>query len=176
MTKLATLSTPHVQHNSGNNEWYTPVHFIEAARKTMGSINTDPASCAVAQLNVKADVFYTEDTNGLDKPWFGNVWMNPPYSGKLIKLFIQKLSEELASGNITQATVLVDNATETQWADSLLRKCDAVCFLTKRIKFLDETGKPKNTPLQGQMVLYFGYNSTNFSLNFQDLGTVFISQ
>lgn len=174
MTTLATLSTPHVQHNSGNNEWYTPIHFIEAARKTMGSINTDPASCAVAQLNVKADVFYTEDTNGLDKPWFGNVWMNPPYSGKLIKLFIQKLAEELASGNTIQAAVLVNNATETQWADSLLRECDAVCFLTKRIKFLDETGKPKNTPLQGQTVVYFGYNLTNFRLNFQDLGNVFV--
>ena len=170
------MTTVHVQHNSGNNEWYTPVHLIEASRKTMGSIDTDPASCSVAQLNVKADVFYTQETDGLDKDWFGNVWMNPPYSGKLIKQFIEKLKHELAVGNTQQAIVLVNNTTETQAGQSLLSMCNAVCFLKGRVKFLDEKGTPKKTPLQGQMVLYFGDYTSKFRLNFQDLGTVFISQ
>ena len=170
------MTTVHVQHNSGNNEWYTPAYLIEAARSAMGSISTDPASCPVAQLNVKAEVFYTQETNGLDKHWFGNVWMNPPYSGKLVKQFIEKLKYELSIGNTQQATVLVNNTTETQAGQSLLSMCDAVCFLKGRVKFLDETGEQKKTPLQGQMVLYFGDNTSKFMLNFQDLGTVFISQ
>ena len=100
----------------------------------------------------------------------------PPYSGKLVKQFIEKLKYELSIGNTQQATVLVNNTTETQAGQSLLSMCDSVCFLKGRVKFLDETGEPKKTPLQGQMVLYFGDNTSKFMLNFQDLGTVFISQ
>lgn len=50
---------PHVAHNSGNNEWYTPEKFIEAARTVMGSIDTDPASCALANETVKATCYYS---------------------------------------------------------------------------------------------------------------------
>ena len=40
---------------SGNNEYYTPGQFIEAAREVMGEIDLDPASCALAQETVRAN-------------------------------------------------------------------------------------------------------------------------
>lgn len=68
---------PHVSHNSGNNEWYTPSIYVEAARNTMLSIDVDPASSDKAQQFVNAGIYFTKETSGLDKEWIGNVWMNP---------------------------------------------------------------------------------------------------
>lgn len=59
----------HVANNSGNNEWYTPPVFIEAAREVMGSIDTDPASSEVANRTVQAAQFFSAETNGLAQTW-----------------------------------------------------------------------------------------------------------
>lgn len=158
---------PHVANNSGNNEWYTPADYIEAAREVMGSIDIDPASNDIAQETVKAAVYYTAETNGLDKEWRGNVWMNPPYASDLIGKFIDKLVGELP--NIEQAIVLVNNATETEWFGKLISRANAVCFPRSRVKFYMPDGK-KGNPLQGQAVIYFGEHMERFAEVFSGKG------
>ena len=158
---------PHVSFNSGNNEWYTPADIIEAARKTMGGIDLDPATSEVAQQVVKANTYYTAETNGLDKPWSGRVWMNPPYASELIGQFVDKLISELPS--IEQAIVLVNNATETEWFNKLVDKATMVCFPKSRVKFYMPDGKT-GAPLQGQAILYFGDNASAFSNEFRNKG------
>ena len=134
---------PHVANNSGNNEWYTPADYIEAAREV------------------------TAETNGLDKEWRGNVWMNPPYASDLIGKFIDKLVGELS--NIEQAIVLVNNATETEWFGKLISRASAVCFPRSRVKFYMPDGKT-GAPLQGQAVIYFGENKERFAEVFSGKG------
>ena len=158
---------PHVSYNSGNNEWYTPADIIEAARKTMGGIDLDPATSEVAQDVVKATTYYTAEANGLDKPWSGRVWMNPPYASELIGQFVDKLVSELP--NIEQAIVLVNNATETEWFNKLVDKAAMVCFPKSRVKFYMPDGKT-GAPLQGQAILYFGDNASAFSNEFRNKG------
>jgi hypothetical protein len=158
----------HVGHNSGENEWYTPSNIIELARQTMGSIDLDPASCDRANQTVKAKKIYTEQNSGLLQTWSGNVWMNPPYAQPLMAQFSEKLIQELP--NINQACVLVNNATETQWLRSMMRVCNAVCFIRGRVKFIDINGKASGSPLQGQVILYFGIKVDNFCNNFSTLG------
>lgn len=51
--------------SSVSNEWYTPVLYVEAARRVMGSIDLDPASCPFANETVRASHYFTTDDNGL---------------------------------------------------------------------------------------------------------------
>ncbi len=159
----------HVSNNSGENEWYTPLQFIESARKTMGSIDLDPASCETANINVKADTFFTMETNGLEQKWEGNVWMNPPYD-KTIKDFSKKAVEE--RDNYSQLIVLVNNATETVWFTSFVEIASAICFIKSRVKFIDKNGDAIGAPLQGQAVIYIGTNINRFREEFKDHGFI----
>jgi phage N-6-adenine-methyltransferase len=163
---------PHVSYNSGNNEWYTPAEYIYAARDVMGSIDLDPASSELANKTVNADTYYTAEDDGLTKEWFGHVWMNPPYSSDLIGKFADKLISHYQNGDIEEAIVLVNNATETNWFQTLLEKCLAVCFLKRRVKFIDTEGNPSGAPLQGQAILYFGNKPACFGERFKEFGVI----
>lgn len=154
-----------------NNEWYTPLEILEMARAVLGSIDTDPASCQIANQNVKATQFFDLKTDGLKHKWYGNVFMNPPYSQALISKFCEAVIKKFQSREIKQAIVLVNNATETRWFQSLLFSSDVVCFPSRRIKFLDKSCiESKETPLQGQAIFYFGSNRKKFISLFQSLG------
>ena len=161
------IKKPHVALNSGNNEWYTPRSIIETARAVMGSIDVDPASSDCANEVVDAETYYTAETDGLTKEWFGNVWMNPPYSTELIDKFVDKLVEQ--KGNYKQAIVLVNNATETEWFEKIVNIASVVCFPRHRVKFYKPDGKV-GAPLQGQAILYIGGASSKFTSLFSEIG------
>ena len=162
---------PHVTHNSGNNEWYTPPEYIEAARQVMGNIDLDPASSEIANKTVQAATFYTQEDDGLLYDWAcGTCWMNPPYASHLIGLFANKLAEHVKRGDVSEACVLVNNATETAWFNALLDLASCVCFIRGRVKFIDMDGKASGAPLQGQAVLYIGPNAEAFGKAFSDFG------
>jgi phage N-6-adenine-methyltransferase len=159
----------HVSNNSGENEWYTPECYIESARLVMGKIDLDPASSEIANQTVNANLFYTQEEDGLSKEWFGNVWMNPPYSQPLIFQFISKLIE---SNKVSQAIVLVNNGTETKWGQLLIKHSSAVCFHQGRIRFVDKYGNLGDAPLQGQMICYIGSEVNNFINEYNKYGTI----
>ena len=99
--------TVHVGHNSGNNEWYTPPTYIEAARDVMGGIDCDPASSEIANRTVDATTFYTIDQDGLVQKWGKRVWMNPPYAQPHVANFAKAITDKHTSGEVVQACVLV---------------------------------------------------------------------
>ena len=164
--------SPHVAHNSGNNEWYTPQEYIKAAREVLGDIDLDPASSDIANQTVQAKHYFTAEVDGLAHEWSGRIWMNPPYSSDLIGQFISKLIQHYDEGKIEAAIVLVNNATETRWFQELAHESAAVCFPRGRVRFLDPNGQP-GTPLQGQTLLYIGDNIEGFTASFLRFGVVF---
>lgn len=169
---LSNIKKAHVANNTGEYEWYTPAEYIEAARLVMGSIDTDPASSELANKTVKATMFFTQNNTGLLQRWHGNVWMNPPYSQPLITQFANLLVEKYLSGEIKQACVLVNNATETNFYQNMMHACSVICFIKGRVKFIDVNGKESGAPLQGQTVLYFGKNINEFCHNFKKFGVI----
>ena len=159
-----------------SNEWYTPVKYLEAARAVMGRIDLDPASCEFANHTVQATYYYTKEQNGLMQPWFGRVWLNPPY-GKTqqgqtsnLEAFTRRLIDQYLSGNIREAILLIPANTATSWFDALWRF--PICFPTYRIRFLQENGKPSNGVSFGTCFVYLGPNEERFTLVFRRFGRI----
>ena len=158
----------HVANNSGDNEWYTPSEYIKAAKEVLGEIDLDPASSEVANVVVGAKRFYTEEMNGLEQEWRGRLWMNPPYAQPLIREFCEKMALECSTANVTEAIVLVNNATETGWFQDLIKESTAVCFPRGRVKFW--APNKVSAPLQGQAIVYLGSKPQTFCQVFREFG------
>lgn len=154
------------------NERYTPRKYIEMARMVMGSINTDPASCEVANAIVNANIYYTQDDNGLWKSWYGNVWLNPPFTGNLSG-WIYKAMNEYASGNVSQLILLYPAASgvlSTKWFRSLLEH--PICIPYKRVCFWKEGERAEEHPPFSSLFSYFGNNEDKFIREFGKIGTI----
>lgn len=158
---------------TGENEWYTPDEHIDLARAVLGGFDLDPASSHVANQRVKADRFFSQETNGLEKDWAGRIWLNPPYAQPAIAHFADKMVAEWNRGEVVGAIVLTHNYTDTAWFQKLARAATALCFTRGRVRFVSPTGEMAS-PTQGQCFFYFGSDVDIFANVFGDVGFVVI--
>jgi len=93
--------------SSASDEWYTPPNYIELARQVLGWIDLDPASSAVAQQWIQATTYYTLRDNGLEQPWEGRMWLNPPY-GSQVHQWTGKAVQAYRYGPVCAAMLLVE--------------------------------------------------------------------
>lgn len=160
---------PIARNRNSSVDWHTPADIIAAVHETLGHIDLDPASSAIANQTVKADKFFSVQNSGLDKDWRGNIFMNPPFTNGTIELFVDKLIGQLEIGNVKSAIVLTDAATDTCWFRKLAKKSNAF-VLTKRINFLKAGTKETGSPTRGQAVFYIGDDSDLFYHAFAKFG------
>ena len=83
--------------------------------------------------------------------------------------FATRLAQAARDGS--QVIVLVNNATETAWFQTIAAECSAICFPKTRIRFLDPDGNP-GAPLQGQAIIYSGSDVASFTEVFGQFGLV----
>ncbi len=161
---------------SGPDDWFTPAAIADAARKVLGTIDVDPASCEAANEVIRAEKFYTVEDDGLAQDWSGTVWINPPYGRGVFEQFASKLLDCIDSGSVADAILLSNSITETAIGQRLLRRADATCFPAGRVPFWnpDRGSNPERgcgSPKQSQVFFYFGHDPRRFAEIFRDIGT-----
>ena len=154
---------------TGEVEWYTPAPNVEAARTVMGGIDLDPASSDHAQETVRAATYHTAESDGLARAWRGRVWLNPPYRADLIAAFVERLLEERAGGDVTEAVLLVHARTDAAWFHEAAGSAAAVCLTRGRIRFETPDG-PGESPTTGSAFFYFGDRPERFAAMFGRYG------
>ena len=132
-----------VHFSSATDLWSTPQDFFDEQNAIYG-FTLDV--CATAD-NAKCARYFTEADNGLEQPWHGACWMNPPY-GRAIGLWMRKAYES----HLTGATVvcLVPSRTDTRWWHDYAMK-GQIEFIRGRLKF----GDAKNSaPFPSALVVF----------------------
>lgn len=179
---MATLFdiAPIVSQAGKDNEWFTPAQYVDAARRVMGSIDLDPASCEQANRTVKATRYYTKEDDGLSKEWVGNVWLNPPFgrvnpelkgSTRSYQLyFMHRLLRGYLAGEVEQAIALVFGTSACMpWFQPFWQF--PICIIKSRIEF-DKPDGTKDHFGYGNMAVYLGPHEQAFIQEFQKFGRI----
>lgn len=185
-----------IRHSKDTPEWYTPDDIADRARRVMGRIDLDPASHPQANSVVKADRYYTAANSGLDKPWRGRVFINPP--GGLVNEFWLKLMAE--DRNIQQWLWVGYSLEQLQTIQSVIKDqfmefhpLDfSYCIPRRRIAFTENEAKrqkrfdkqiaagktPKDavSPTHANYIVYRGPNNLSFYQEFRSLGYVKLAE
>lgn len=129
MTGLLDIGFAH-DRTTGKEDWLTPPHVL----RSLGSFDLDPCSPTERPWDT-AKAHYTILDNGLLKPWFGRVWLNPPYGNQTDK-WMRRMAEH---GN---GIALIFARTETgcffPW---VWERAHSILFLKGRVRFWTKEGR-----------------------------------
>jgi phage N-6-adenine-methyltransferase len=172
---IGAVPNAHQAANRDSDAWFTPHKYISLVKQAIGEIDLDPFSSEQANGVIQANRYFDEKLDAFKQPWFsepGSVFMNPPYSRKLINASVDLFVRHWQADKISEAIVLVNNATETKWFQQLLGEASAICLVSKRIAFENRDGKHVSGNTRGQVFLYFGNTPTEFKKIFRSIGAV----
>ena len=111
-----------------NDSVATKRELWQPIAKRIGGFDLDPAAgCEPTPI---AQTRYTKADDGLSQPWFGNVWLNPPFSDK--GAWYQKLVREYQHGNVDRAVSLTNAGVDTNWFHEYTATADLLVLLNGR--------------------------------------------
>lgn len=129
-------------------EWYTPKWIFDALEL---EFDLDPCSPHDMESAVPAKTKYTVFDNGLSKPWFGRVWLNPPY-GPDVATWIRRM---IAHGD---GIALVFSRTDAKWFQEAMLSANSMLLISGRIEFIPgkENAHKKSRCGAGTAMFSFG--------------------
>ena len=157
---------------SDSDEWYTPQDIIQRVNDCIGPIDIDPCSepwSAEHPFRVPAQHHFTKAMDGLSRPWFGHVFVNPPY-GRALPHWVLKTYLAHNRGETGETILLVPARTDTKWFQYLW-EASRVCFVRGRISFESPAGAKWCAPFPSA-IAYWGPSPTRFEYFFTPLGHI----
>src|SRR5215470_16136369 len=126
----------HAGNSSTSENWETPKELLEPLYSVFGIFDLDPCSPTSDGRTtfVKARTYFTEADDGLSLPWFGTVYMNPPY-GRSIHHWTAKAKAEVAQGNAELVIGLIPARPDTSYWHRDVAGSASVFFLRGRLRF-----------------------------------------
>jgi phage N-6-adenine-methyltransferase len=142
--RLVPLGTPGsywtaAAASSAHQAWTTPRDVLERLYRVVGgSFDLDPCSPVRSgpRAPVRARLRYTEEDDGLHRPWIGAVFVNPPY-GRALPLWTAKARQEAEAGRASLVIGLVPARTDTRWWHADIAGLADVFLLKGRLAFGD---------------------------------------
>ena len=131
-----------------SDEWSTPPDYFAKVNARLGPFDLD-ACCR--HETAKAPAFFVKGDDALTQDWFGNVWVNPPYSEPA--KWCEKAVMEIAHDHVRQVVMLLPAAVDTHWFHNWVVPYATVEFIRGRLRFIDWTGQPSTGSPKGGNVL-----------------------
>lgn len=112
------------------DDWYTPGWLFERMNALYGPFTLDVAA---SPTNAKCAEFFTRSDDGLEQPWRGRVWCNPPYKNLLS--WVRKAFEETRSGRCDAVLLLLPAHTSTDWFHDYALPFAELHWVRRKVKF-----------------------------------------
>lgn len=142
-------------------DWYTPSWVFE---KLGVEFDLDPCQPDEKIPWIPAKNRYALADDGLTSPWFGRVWLNPPY-GKQTPLWLAKMHTHRIG------IALLFARTDCAWFHDYVAKADAILFLKGRVRFVDGLKATKGTGAgSGSMLIAWSYENVEALKRIADKG------
>jgi len=127
---------------------WTPPEVFDAIERALGKIDLDPAGDTASP--VRAGTIYVED--GIQKPWFGNILCNPPFSGAAA--FIRRAHAAWSAKECRMVALLLPVHTHLVVFHDLVVGAADVFFLRNRIRFISPAGRRDTAPFSSMFVIF----------------------
>lgn len=137
----------HWERHGQSDEWYTPKYVFDALNCVFDLDVAAPEDFAKVHVPAKDWLFY----DSLNEPWFGFVWMNPPFGGR--NGLVPWLDKFFAHGN---GIALTPDRTSAPWWQRAAAKADALLFVSPKIKFERPDGTLGKQPGTGTTLFAVG--------------------
>lgn len=129
-----------VGNATAHHAWTTPPELLDSLYRVL-SFDLDPCSPTADKRRapVKARTRFIAEDDGLSLPWFGAVFVNPPY-GRTLPKWIAKCRAEYERRRVQCVVALVPARTDTKWWHDHIAGSADVFMLRGRLKFGDGEG------------------------------------
>jgi len=128
-----------------NDEVPTSPELWRPLDRHLNGFDLDPAAgCEPTPI---ADERYTPADDGLSSPWFGTVWLNPPFSAKTP--WYSRLVAQYRAGDVDRAVAVATVDPSANWFHEQFATADHIVFLNGRDWYLEHGSRPSFSTMLG---------------------------